>query len=597
MKMAASAARLDLVPNRNLLDAKFESYRLTLEPLPIIRQAFQGGVQKIHLEDDQYGYLHVQMAGFINSLVQDPWDANTLFYMSDAHHVMWAHFSQESHLVEPRVVWQVPECSGSHRVCTLDFPHAEWCLISDGLGTIYVLSSPSRPQGEPWQLCYTHCLEWTQPGAILLTSAHSNFLSSQQMECLLAYVSRPQDVQGSVSIPETTVHFMCVLEWLTFTCMSNCEGGSWNLKRHRRLVGASIPMYVAFDTHGNSLCLASEKDFSFVFDSCKAEVGHEVEETKGGKKQEPPLYSFIQTAEELTVAFRLHEAATKKDVQVSLEVKGIEILIEGKTVLQGDFPHAIVKDGSTWTILDQKLEVHLVKAEHGVVWHEVVVGDTKGEEVFDPAFVEEIHARLAHLTSETEVAGSDNQTFNYQELDECDNTTEYFTFTRLCGDSHRVTHQINLSGHQWLFSVRPSADAMPALCLRHDVDGLVWQPRNVMAEGDTDSFRVEHVATFNAFGYVQASKQDRKFVTASPDFSFAALCNAMRHVYLYRQPETLGSSQELRNRKTGREVSSIAKQHVVSLEQCDAILGMVATRRCIFLLSPGALFAIKVPSS
>lgn len=338
------------------------------------------------------------------------------------------------------------------RVCTLHLPHSEWCLISDGMGTVYVLSSPSRPQGEPWQLCYTHCLEWSQPGTMLLTSAYSSFSSSHQLECLLAYICKPQDVKGSVTIPETTVHFVCVLEWLTFSCVANSDCGSWSQKRHRRLVGASIPVYMAFDTLGNALCLASEKDFSFVFDSCKAEVGHEVEEDKGGKSQEPPLYSFIQTAEELTVVFRLSETATKADIEVNLEVKGIEIRIANKTVLKGDFPHNISKDSSTWTILDQKLEVHMVKAEHSVVWHEVVKGDTRGEEVFDPAFVEEIHARLAHLTSESEVTGSEKQTFNYQELDECDNTTEYFTFTRLCGDSHKATHQVCFNGVLETFS-------------------------------------------------------------------------------------------------------------------------------------------------
>ncbi|CAN7975404.1 unnamed protein product [Ixodes persulcatus] len=595
------AAKIDLSPNRSLLDAKFECYRLTLEPVPILKQTLKGGVQKVHLEDDQYGYLHVQMAGLINALVQDPWDHNTLFYTSDTHHVTWVHLSQETHLSEPRVVWQLPDSSGlmQPRVCTLDLPHPDWCVISDGLGTVYILSSPSRPQGEPWQLCHTHCLEWSQPGTMLLTSAYSSFPSSHQMDCLLAYICKPQDVKGSVTIAETTVHFVCVLEWLNFSCVASSDCGQWSLKRQRRLVGASVPVYFAFDTPGNALCLASEKDFSFVYDSCKAEVGHEVEEETGGKSraQEPPLYSFIQTAEEITVVFRLPETLTKEDVKVNLEVKGIQICIEDKAVLKGDFPYAITKDCSTWTILDQKLEVHLVKAEHAVVWHEVVKGDMRGEEVFDPAFVEEIHARLAHLTSDTEVTGSEKKSFNYQELDECDNTTEYFSFTRLCGDSHRTTHQINLSGHQWLFSLRPSPSLMPALCLRHDVDGLVWQPRSVAGEGDVDSFRMEHVATFHAFGYVQASKQDRKFETASPDFSFAALCDAARHVYLYRQPETLSSSQEVRNRKTGKEVSSIAKQHVVSLDQCDAILGMVASRRCLFVLSSNALYAVKLSSS
>jgi len=44
-----------------------------------------------------------------------------------------------------------------------------------------------------------------------------------------------------------------------------------------------------------------------------------------------------------------------------------------------------------------------VKREEGLMWQELVKGDTKGKEVLDPALVEEMHQRLAHLCSDTEV--------------------------------------------------------------------------------------------------------------------------------------------------------------------------------------------------
>ena len=43
----------------------------------------------------------------------------------------------------------------------------------------------------------------------------------------------------------------------------------------------------------------------------------------------------------------------------------------------------------------------MTKAEPGVVWPELIVGSKQGEEIMDPAFVEEVHQRLAHLCSES----------------------------------------------------------------------------------------------------------------------------------------------------------------------------------------------------
>jgi hypothetical protein len=73
--------------------------------------------------------------------------------------------------------------------------------------------------------------------------------------------------------------------------------------------------------------------------------------------------------------------------------------------------------------------------------------------------------------------------------------------------------QVSLGGHQWLFSVTVNADNVPAICLRHDVDGCLWQFESPQEDGQ---WPCTHIGTFLAFGYVQASKQQKKFCTCSP---------------------------------------------------------------------------------
>lgn len=76
--------------------------------------------------------------------------------------------------------------------------------------------------------------------------------------------------------------------------------------------------------------------------------------------------------------------------------------------------------------------------------------------------------------------------------------------------------KVNLGGHQWLFSAPVKTDAVPAICLRHDVDGYIWQLESPQENGH---WPCTHIGTFPAFGYVQASKQQKKFCTCAPGTS------------------------------------------------------------------------------
>ena len=152
-------------------------------------------------------------------------------------------------------------------------------------------------------------------------------------------------------------------------------------------------------------------------------------------------------------------------------------------------------------------------------------------------------------------------------------------------------YQVNLGSHQWLFNSRSSPDAPPTVCLRHDVDGVVWQPIKQSSVQDGEA-PWSHIATFNAFGYVQASKQQRKYTVSPPDHSYVAVCDCTRHVYVYRQPAAIANP--LRNRKTGRQVAAVAKQQVVALESVEDIVGCQATNEYLFVVAGKKLCVVQV---
>jgi hypothetical protein len=125
------------------------------------------------------------------------------------------------------------------------------------------------------------------------------------------------------------------------------------------------------------------------------------------------------------------------------------------------------------------------------------------------------------------------------------------------------------------------------------VDGLIWQIHSLSSD---EQAPWSHEATLDAFGYVQASKQNRKFISTSTDYSYALISDIRTHLYLYKQqsPASILPGTSLRNRKTGKLVESIAKQHMISLENHDEILGLITANDRTYILTANQLFIITI---
>lgn len=191
-----------------------------------------------------------------------------------------------------------------------------------------------------------------------------------------------------------------------------------------------------------------------------------------------------------------------------------------------------------------------------------------------------------------------------QQLEECDGILNidpsqraqeseedgYTMLRRLDGETHSTTHKTFVNENKFLFDFRLKDADMPALCLRHDVDGIVWQANQLEQQGQP---WLTHQHTFYAFGYVQASKQDAKYRSCSPSCSYVCIADTRKHLYIYKQDSERVMTQ-LRNRKTGQSVSRVSKQFLVSLDTDKEIHGLFCSEEFLIVLVHDTCYFYKI---
>lgn len=119
------------------------------------------------------------------------------------------------------------------------------------------------------------------------------------------------------------------------------------------------------------------------------------------------------------------------------------------------------------------------------------------------------------------------------------------------------------------------------LVFRNDVHGLLYD-LDIAADG---KLSLRHTATLPAFGFVQASKQEKKFMSTLPSAAFACIGEFEKRLFIY-----LGTAAT-----DSERAQHIRRQFVVELGD-EPLLGMqLVSRDTIFVLTPRTVYAVKVP--
>ncbi|XP_061787090.1 nudC domain-containing protein 1 [Nerophis lumbriciformis] len=585
-----AAPNYSLKTNRELLDPNFESYRLSLDAIPTYNVELDAAVEEVTLKDSQYTLEHMRAFGMYNHLHLDPWYQDSVLFVDCKGRLLSFTVTLDSVLGKPREIFRMEADRGRREDrlnASLSFTSATWAALSDGAGRLYLLRTSKRGESThcKWEPLFSEDLG--EPFVVLHSTSHVQAEIHTMEVLLLRILKDAQETKGS--------GFSVWLEWIT---VDNTAGPglekNYKVTKRRVLKGKSVPHYAAVTPQGDGLMVASEKPFVVTHVDGRP-LKQPVTEAVEVEKKPEPFYFWQQTAEDITACVRMPEGVTKESVHFRLTADNISLGVQGVApLLEGQLYASVDPEASAWVIReDRSLEVTLEKRTVGPMWPELVIGDRRGEHVMSDEQAALILERLNHLTSEDPLANPDKDkpACNSQELEDCDGLPDdTSSLTHFDGESLKPTQVVNLGSHQYLFTVDVNPAEMPCLCLRHDVDALLWQPRP-----DMPADMWEHVATFNALGYVQASKRDKKFATCSPDFSYAALCECLRHAFIYRQPSPVDGV--LFNRKQGRQVGQVAKQQVASLDTGKTFLGFRATNDRLYVLTCTNLFVLKVNNS
>lgn len=121
---------------------------------------------------------------------------------------------------------------------------------------------------------------------------------------------------------------------------------------------------------------------------------------------------------------------------------------------------------------------------------------------------------MSHLCSdqlETSIQDQPAIGFNSEQLEDCDVSGVKNLLQRCNFKTHSVTHEVMLDVNNHVIYSENHVSGQ-TLCLRYDHDGCVW----MIEESEDSDWKLTHIDTFPAFGYVEASKENKKFCVAAP---------------------------------------------------------------------------------
>ncbi|ODM87905.1 NudC domain-containing protein 1 [Orchesella cincta] len=554
-------------------------------------------VDRAQPSDQQYSLQHVKHFAIHNHIFSDPYNPFAVYIVDKA----WTILRVSIDLVDDLIRYL--KCGGFQSFqqkvgrfnITVSFPDDKHAVLSDGCQTLYIVKTGDRKSSETWNPLFTYnpfdgkaSPEFSVLDSIIYKVGDNSLLTYWQLGLKirrngLRFYKIFRLYHNNHSLPEGT------------------EEIKWTFKNQKTLLGHTGVEYAHLEPSGTGIYVASDSKFYMVIDTEKAiDVQAHYAKSKRSEDKGKPEYLWTQTMEEVKIWFRVPSTITKRDVDIEIKKESIIVTHKGR---YSECSHLLLIKGvchlmlplipQKYTVQQKMLQIQsgtkfwkivLEKKEKDVVWvDEVVKGNSCGGQLSDP---------------ELGADPGQSDAYDPRELEECDEyPADSSCLIRIDRTLQRISHVSRQSS--MVIQVRLQPNIPPAICVRHDVDGIIWKPQ-LLSRPQPESilsienvkWECEHVNTFSALGYVQASKQQRKYTLCSSDVSYVAICDVKKHIYVYCQPSKIETC--LRNRRTGQQVTHVAKQLVISLDPPEDILGAYATPLYLYVLTPENFHAIKI---
>ncbi|KAJ2958314.1 hypothetical protein NQZ79_g6087 [Umbelopsis isabellina] len=354
--------------------------------------------------------------------------------------------------------------------------------------------------------------------------------------------SQENDVPAHPTLDAPTSKTLFNIAYSKLLVSTSEENVAADLSIQHILRGRDIPFYCEFDVEATGYVMGSAHAYDVVFSKEDTEMKETSVETADEKKTSTSPYRWVQSSDDLTIVFQLPPNTPKSAISCKFNVQHMSLMVQNDQVTICSYPFrklwdTIDPNSSVWTldVASGLLTIELMKKNENVRWLHVFEQDDQVLEDLNPEQLKEIQERLEKFTGEGKAIGTPGWKQPLQhpivtDMDEdIDHEGQAISLAWIDGDSGKIKAEVLAGGQEWISTSfkQPSSDKFSSVCLKLDVDGLVY----AVERGDPIS--VKHTASFNALAFVQASKRDQRFIYHDPANAFSVILEGTRNAYIY----------------------------------------------------------------
>ncbi|XP_037937389.1 nudC domain-containing protein 1-like [Teleopsis dalmanni] len=567
---------VELRQDRNLIRSNFDGYKLSLDAVPLIRQELNKIPYKATQNDAQYSLLHTELFSMQNLLYADPWCRTTTYFVSTQGEVVCSNYDESIGRPQaPQVVYRMksekPRVNGDYNY-SMRFISEKYCVVCNGKRQIFLLETGDRRK----------LLEWKQVSSAEICNAEESCNFTIQ-DCRLDIIQEQKQISmilGNIQTKDiangTSNHYMH-LYWAKWV-----QNDTWTFNILDSLEGRGSLYYCAFEPRSESLVLCSNREIKFKSENEINTIGTEVLEKPQlhTEKNENSGFQWSQTDEDITIKFDVKEDKEKTDYNVKCTSDKLTVKCSEDTLLDKVLFSKVDQDLTTWTIENNFLQITLSKQISSLFWTSLLENGEGPKETLDNINSNPIPMEQQPIANlEAPIEDCD---FPIGIMD------DEIKIERFNLPTKSVTHSVLLGSTPPLFSTSLRPGFPLAIATRQDVDACLWLQQYNPSKPDVWALR--HEGNLHAFGYVQASKQQKKFMDCSPDLNYAIITESHRHIFLYKS--NYDSENSLRNRH-GPQVQ-IGKQHLITLDNVGEVLGMATAATVVTFLTEKYLLYLQI---
>lgn len=340
----SSPTIIDLKPSELLLDSNFDGYKLSLDPIAVLKTPLPTAPQRVFTNDDQYTFLHAKLFSLHNHLFRDPWLSGSGYFLDDNRTIQAARYDESAGKLAPiKAVHKIPKWTaapGAYNASAC-FVSERHCVFSEGHSDLRVFDTGDRYRNDEWKTIFAgDALDERHP-FVVQNARWETVDGVSQIHCLLLSVQRKEESE----------HEKCqaIIDWVVLKKDAN----QWVKQHVRRLKGNALPEYCQLEAKCKALLLSAEAFFEFTFDAENAVAASAAIEMAPEEPLSDGTDKFVwnQADEDVYIHFNIPRDSVKQNVKVVCDGAKLQVWLKEELRLDADLLQEVDNELTTWNLV------------------------------------------------------------------------------------------------------------------------------------------------------------------------------------------------------------------------------------------------------